>query len=372
MENKLKILHIIPNLKTGGAERLVVDICTEIYNKNLANIKLITFHEKVQSELPFHKNIYSYFLPSISQKSKIYTKKLQKFIDEYQSDIIHTHLWESEMLFTQINIGSSLRFSHFHDNMKQLAKKIPFKKEEFTDKFEKRIYLENNQNSFICISKDTFIYAKKVLPKCLHKKIYLIPNGINLNKFYCDKKRELNDINLINVGSFIKKKNQIFAVRILKELIDKGFNARLIFLGDGLMKDKVLNLAKKFQIEKNIEFKGNVENVEYYLKKSNIFLHTANYEPFGLVILEAMASGLPVVTLDGGGNCDFIKHGENGYIFKKEDEQNFSNIITELFRNKILFDHIAKNGQKTSRSYDINKYTKKLIKIYKESISSTN
>ena len=183
--------------------------------------------------------------------------------------------------------------------------------------YEKRLFLKNNNNHFICVAKDSYEYALKNLSK--KNKTHLIANAVDYEKFHYSKKRDYNEIRMINIGSFVEKKNQSFAVHILKDLIEKGYCASLTFLGDGSMKNEVESLALKYNVHQNINFLGNVGNVEKHLQQSNLYLHTATYEPFGLVLLEAMASGLPVITLNGKGNSDFIQNGKNGYILDRED-----------------------------------------------------
>ena len=86
----------------------------------------------------------------------------------------------------------------------------------------------------------------------------------------------------------VKKKNQTLAVHILKNLIEEGYTASLTFLGDGKLKKDVEKLSTSLGINKYTKFLGNVENVQEHLINSNIYLHTATYEPFGLVLLEAI------------------------------------------------------------------------------------
>ena len=123
----MKILHIIPNLTIGGAERLVVDICEEIYSTKEHEIKLITFNNSFHNfEKPpsYFTHIPSCFHPSITSKSMIKVEALQNFIDNYNPDIIHSHLWETEMLLSKIEIKNAIRFTHFHDNISQLRNSI--------------------------------------------------------------------------------------------------------------------------------------------------------------------------------------------------------------------------------------------------------
>ena len=108
------------------------------------------------------------YSPSILNKPYINVEKLQQFINEFKP-IIHSHLWESEILLTQINIGNAIRYTHFHDNMVQLKKlKLPPSKRDITNYYEKLIVEKNyksNRHYFICISNDTLNYAHNVLNK---------------------------------------------------------------------------------------------------------------------------------------------------------------------------------------------------------------
>jgi glycosyltransferase involved in cell wall biosynthesis len=368
----MKILHIIPSLKVGGAERLVVDICDEISKQNIHEVKLITFSDDFKSfeqNKLYHKHISSSYHPSITSNSKTNIDNLQDLISDFNPDIIHSHLWEAEMLLTQINTKKAVRFSHFHDNISQLKKtKISFSKNVLTDFFERNIFYKNNSNHFICISNDTLDYANKVLPKKLIKHIYLLKNAIDFQKCSSYKEKSLKEINLINMGSFVPKKNQKFAVQILNELIIQGYNATLTFLGDGQNIDDVKSYANKLKIQEYINFMGNIADVKPYLEDSNFYVHTANYEPFGLVLIEAMAAGLPVISLDGYGNRDFIEHGINGYIFKDQNPKYFFDCIIKLFADNKLYMKIQNNGYKTAKKYDIKEYTSELIEIYQNSL----
>ena len=375
----MKILHIIPTLAKGGAERLVLDICNELQTKKNQRVSLVTFSSindyQSLSENIDYQVVPSRFTPSVLSKSTTDLVCLQRFINDFQADIIHSHLWESEILLTQVNVGKAIRFSHFHDNMVQLKKlKLPNNKKDVTDYYEKNIVVKSYKSTnhfFICISKDTLNYARNVLNKKLHAKIFTLNNAINFSNFNLKKDALSETISLINIGSFVPKKNQKMAIDIVNVLKKEHLKVKLTFLGDGPLRKELEQYAQELNLSENIIFKGNVNNVEHYLKSSTIFLHTAIYEPFGLVILEAMAAGLPVVSLDGKGNRDIIKNGENGYILRDQDPLEFANKIQMLFNNKEKYFEISKNGIESAKKYDIKNYGEKLISLYSESISST-
>ncbi len=114
----MKILQVIPSLNKGGAERLVLNLCKELSINN--QVTLVTFRSDNEyaylSKLIDHKVIPSILIPSLSGKAKVEVDVLQSFIDDYQPDVIHSHLFESEMVLSHINIGGAKRIVHFHDN----------------------------------------------------------------------------------------------------------------------------------------------------------------------------------------------------------------------------------------------------------------
>lgn len=370
----LKILQIIPNLSKGGAERLCLDICNELQNQG-HEVKLVTFSKKNEykklseniDHVVIKEKINLRFLRGFNPKPQ----KLQKFIDDFQPDIIHSHLFESEIISRSCNYPKAKWFSHCHDNMWQfepLKTQSFFSKKDLSTYYEKHYLLKrykaNGGNQFIAISKHTLTYFQKQLPEF---NTTLILNAINYQNFYQANREKTGKLKLINIGSFQDKKNQKFLIEIAKKLCKNNLPFELHFLGDGKNRPLCEKLAKNYNLSEQITFHGNVDNVPEHLWKSSIYVHSAYYEPLGLVLIEAMAAGLPVITLDGGGNRDLIEEGKNGFMFFEENADAFSNKIIELWDNKNLYSEMSQYAQKYAKAYDIKPYTKKLVELYKNS-----
>ncbi len=372
---KLKILQIIPNLKKGGAERLVLDICRELSERAGVEVKLVCLSQ--ENEYPFLTNNVDYtvipskYIPSITGKPIVDIQNLQEFIDNFQPHIIHSHLWEAEIISRQVNYTTAKWFSHFHDNMVQLSKfSFPITKQKVTNYYERTLLLNRYKrvnNNFICIAKHSFNYAKANLPQSLLSNVHLLHNAINTRKFSKKSSIEHSDeiLKLINVGSMVDKKNQLFLIEVVKELKQKGVKVHLSLLGDGVNIQLLSNKIVDYKLENEVTLHGNVNNPEEYYWASNIYVHSAKYEPLGLVLLEAMAAQLPVVTLNGYGNRDIVEQGKNGYMIFEENGELFAETIIELWNNKELYKKMSNYAVEYAQQYDIKEYCCKLIELYK-------
>lgn len=372
----MKILHIIPSLSKGGAERLVLTICNEMQKRDGLSVRVVTFSNK--NEYPnVTQNITwdvvpSVYIPSLRGKAICNIDALQKYVSDYKPDIIHTHLWEAEIVSRQVNYPNAVWVSHFHDSMRQLSKlSFPISKIKITDFFERNLMIKlykKYSNSFICISKDTKKYAMRNLPKLFHSRIFLLHNAID-NSIFKNKLSSTfqnNQISLITVGRLDDNKNQIFLLQVVKFLKELGYSVTLQIIGDGICKNLLESFCRENNLLNNVQFLGAVNNPEIYLWQSNIYVHAALSEGFGLTLVEAMAAGLPVVCLDGKGNRDLIEQGKNGYMIFEQNPDLFAEKILEIWNDKNLYKSMSEYAVEFAQKFDIVEYVNTLLEIYKQ------
>lgn len=372
----MKILYVIPSLQKGGAERLAIDICREVTARREHKALLLVLSDNNQysyqtKDLPIRKTSSSVSL-SFLKKSKIDLLDFEKIITEFKPDIIHSHLFVAEIFSREITYPGVKYFTHCHDNMPQLRNlsvQTVFNKKLLTDFYEKqhllKKYLKCN-NKFIAISEHTKEYFESVLPSSLRKNVSLLNNAIDFKQFnVVNQRRSLDKIRIVNVGSFVEKKNQQFFIFIAEELQRRNLNVEIVLLGNGPLYAAIKKQIEQKGLQQTISMPGNVMQVEDYYAQANLYIHTAIYEPFGLVLLEAMASGLPVVSLDGGGNRGLVTDA-NGFMLYEQNAKLFADKVELLFNDVMLYNKLSEGAVAFARQFDIVSYTDKLLKLYEE------
>jgi glycosyltransferase involved in cell wall biosynthesis len=373
--DKLRVIHIIPSLLKGGAERLTLDICTSL-NANedvecmLVTLKPINYYsDDGYSQRVVYCN--SKVVPSLTSKSLIDIVELQNFISDYKPHIIHTHLFEAEITAREVHYPNAAWFSHLHDNMfqfKNMSLADWLNKRRITEFFEKSWMIKRyrkSRNAFIAISKNAQSFFQQTLPKDLQH-ITLLHNAIDCSRFESPEAvmPSGNIISMATTGSLVDKKNQIFLVDVVKELNKRNYKARLDILGDGINRERIQNAVDANSLNEQIILHGNVAKVEDYLKKVSFYVHPAYYEPFGLVLLEAMAASKVCVSLNGKGNLDIHREGKNGFLIDPANASAFAEKLIEIAQNQEQFKQIAAFSHEFAKDYDIQKYSTKLLEIY--------
>jgi len=367
-------LYLITDLGRGGAERSIIDLCKQFkcFDDVDCVIGALFRNNEFEEETKDLDVEYLDYQPN-SLFKKSYTPKYHELVKKFNPDIIHTNRYLAEYLSSEFIYSDIIYICHGRDNMVQfenLKCRTVFNKTKLLNYIEKlqiinRKY-KHKKTHFIANSTHTKSYFEKVLPKKQFRNISIIHNAIQYDKFYFERKFDyINEpVRVVNVGSFQPKKNQGFIIEIAKELEKLGINYQIDLLGDGDYKPIVQKKIAENGLENKIICHGVVKDVQKWLKMSDIYLHTAWYEPFGIVLLEAMASGLPIVCLDGKGNRDIIEDGINGFFLYQQDPREFADRIEQILNDNELRKKLSKNGQQFSKKFDMHQKANEYYHYY--------
>ena len=186
------------------------------------------------------------------------------------------------------------------------------------------------------------------------KNSIVIPNPL---WFSTDKFSTLSHKNVIAVGRHAYEKGFDRLLEIWKKVIIKHPDWNLTIYGKSNPDFDIVNLAKKLNIDKNITFCEPVKNINEKYLESSIYLMTSRYEGFGMVLIEAMASGLPCISYDCPcGPRGIIKNNINGFLIEDGNENQFIQQLEYLIENENLR---IEMGNKAKSS--VNKYQLELI-----------
>lgn len=209
-------------------------------------------------------------------------------------------------------------------------------------------------------------------------KITLIPNGINIEDFNisyskeeCRNKLGLSaDKNIILfLGSLVPYKGPDILLKAFSAVKKEIPDVELVFAGRGEMHEELVKLSKKLNIEENVKFSGFVDEdlKPVYYRAADIFcLPSTNMgESFGIVNLEAMACGIPIISSKLGGIPDIVKDMENGILVKPGDSKSLADAMIFLLENEDIRKKMGTDGRKKVEEYSWEKIAEKTEDVYK-------
>jgi glycosyltransferase involved in cell wall biosynthesis len=207
-------------------------------------------------------------------------------------------------------------------------------------------------------------YLEGILPPSLQD-ITVLPNAVDLERFVPAATSAASEpFRLVTAGRLDARKNQVFLVEVLRELLRRGVDVNLHILGDGPHRESLEALSQEESLQGRFILHGVVTDPEEHFRNATVYLHAARAEPFGLTLLEAMACGLPVVCLDGGGNRDFVRDGVNGYLLGVEDVSTFADRAEELLTNALLRSQLAAEALAEARRHGLADWADQLLALY--------
>jgi len=219
-------------------------------------------------------------------------------------------------------------------------------------------------DKIISVSKHTTYKLKNELNS--KKLICMVPNGIEFDLITRIKPaKEKSDV--IFVGRLVSHKNVDILIKSIKLIKEKNPEIKSLIIGDGPEKKRLEVLARKLNLGKNIKFLGFLENnndVYALIKSSKVFVLPSTREGFGMVVTEANACGIPVITINHEDNAakDLIEEGKNGFVCQLDEEEIAKRIIRISINNSSR--EMQKICMDLAKKYDWDKIIDKIEGVY--------
>ncbi|MBU5333630.1 glycosyltransferase [Anaerocolumna aminovalerica] len=205
----------------------------------------------------------------------------------------------------------------------------------------------------VCQSKQVGSYFKRISRK---SNIRIIPNPVNpecIAPTLLNKRRNA----IISVGRLSPQKNFDLLIKSFHEIICDYPDYIVEIYGQGPEYNNLNKKIRTLNLENNVFLMGTKKNVMQSVNNARLFVITSNYEGFPNVLIEAMASGLPVISTDfpTGAARELIKDGINGYVVPRNNKKELARAMAQILSNPQLQDSMSEANKKIVRCFDLNK-----------------
>jgi len=198
------------------------------------------------------------------------------------------------------------------------------------------------------------------------EKIQVVPNGINLQKITGIKPAN-KTCDIIFAGRLIKEKNIDVLLNAVARLKANLPQLKCCIIGDGPEKDRLLKLSQELEIADNVEFAGflKYDALIARIKSSRVFVLPSSREGFGIIVIEAFACGVPVITVSEKRNAaqDLIDEGVNGFVVELDSDQ-IDSVLKKILLDDSFQKMCVENTVQKAGKYEWDIVYEKLILLY--------
>ncbi len=375
MKSKKKILRIINRFNLGGPT-YNAGLLTKYLSDEYETLLVGGNHEESEGssmhiieKLGLDPVIIPEMQRSISPKNdRVAYHKIQKIIQDFKPDIVHTHASKAGALGRRaaFNAKTPQIYHTFHGHV--FHSYFGSLKTNLYKNIERR--LAKKSTNIIAISELQKRELSEIHRICPAEKIKVIPLGFDLVPFYTNtkaKRKEFrskwkikeNEVAIGIVGRIVPIKDHVFFVHVIERILKKtSKKIRVFIVGDGEEKVNIQALitTKKLSFSSNstpalFQFTSWIKNVDEVNAGMDIICLTSKNEGTPVSLIEAQASGNPIVSTNVGGIENVISADETGYLSKIGDLEQFSNNLLKLIENEDIRNDMSKKGIRMSSQY---------------------
>ena len=327
----------------------------------------IFFHEVTVPKYPlFHYQPYELALSS----------KLVDMVKKYDIDLLHVHYaiphayagYMAKQMLKEEGINLPM-VTTLHGTDITLVGSHPFYKPAVT-------FSMNKSDVITSVSESLKVDILRLFD--VKKEVHVVPNFIDIERHRrkslnteCHRSRMANEEErIITHISNLRPVKRLTDVIEVFDRVQKQIPAKLIVIGEGPDKLKAEELCAEKGIESKVIFLGNSLEINEILSFSDLFILPSEKESFGLAALEAMASGVPVVSSNAGGLPEVIQEGVSGYLSDVGDIESMTNNAIRILENTEVLATFKRNAMRLAENFSIDKVVPIYESLYHKCIES--
>ena len=343
---KKKICILQNGLAWGGTDTFVLNLCRGIdkekYDITVVNPSSIKIQKEDELKRLGITVIHTHPLEGFKGRCKHFYK-LYKILRNGKYDIFQTNidLFNGPNLLIAWMVRIPIRVCHSHNSLqgKELREGRSWPVRIYQSLTRWMCWNFSNRRVGCSEEANNFLFKGKNWKDANFPTV--IFNGIELSKFRVpfDKAKFKTDNgvlaqqNIITIGHLVSQKNPLFIAQLFADFCKINVDCNLIWVGDGHLKGKVLEILKSNRIENRVLFLSNRNDIPQLLQISDVFILPSNFEGLGIVAIEAQAAGLPVLLSDkvpglaDCGNASFLPIDKGTVIWIEKIEESLTNTI---------------------------------------------
>lgn len=361
----IKILHLIPTLTSGGAERLLVDVVCNTSKEDFEHIVCVInkadffasqLHRYGCKIIPLNEFEKHPFLSS--------SWKLRKIINRHKPDIIQSWLYDANITARLAKIGkpkipliTSIHSPDYDAETIKAGNWSSYKVEvlRIIDKITARM----TKPHFVCCSQFVAGSYQKNLG-VNPSDISVIYNLVNPKNLSCEADepnliRQSLDIPedgfiYINVGRLDPPKGQAYLLKAFQKVLLQIPQAYLVLIGAGPSETDYKELAKSLKIDRRVRFLGRKKGIGAYLEMADVFVFPTLFEGFGIALVEAMSKGLPCVATRLDVIREIIDDKVSGLLVAPRSEEEIAEAMIRLYKDPELAKSLGQQAYKKAEN----------------------
>jgi len=367
-----------------------VTVSLETFRKSLEDLghEVFIFAPRHHGYTDENPRVYRFRSIRVIRKPKMYFAfpflPINHFrkITDIKLDIVHSHTpFSMGFLGKALAYYQKLPFIYTHHTHYPEYVKV-YAKEKFLIPYLAKTLIKKHSNISNAVLAPSHKIKRELRSYGVKKPIYVLPTGVNQSIFKKSPenrqilRRELGISSktkvLLFVGRMAKEKNLEFLIKMFREILNGKSNVLMLMVGDGPHLKNLYRIAKNLNLMKNIRFMGLIsrETMPTFYQVADIFVFPSLTDTQGLVILEAIACGLPVVALKDDVLQEMVIDNKNGFLIEKSSAAIFAGQVLKILDDASLYERFSENSLKISRNFSNKNQAEKLLDIYKAALNS--
>jgi glycosyltransferase involved in cell wall biosynthesis len=362
-------IHVIDELKVGGAQTHLITMLREVCERRDIRHRVVTLFGDGELSAQIRDigiPVDVLDLGPFLQKRRFLAaaRELQTLFEQWQPDLVEAHLTWSRLLalYAAARCGVPQRIGFEQGDL-------------YMSKWKFRM-----ANFFLQVCAQQIVVCSEALGEWAHRthgisrsRLRILHNCIDTTRFQPARKTaprfdfEGKPTIFAAVGTLgrgVNKRVDI-CIRALAVARGKGANAALVICGDGEQKQELEGLAHELHLSAHVQFLGTRQDVAAVLQGCDVFCHAAPWEPFGIVAIEALAVGLPVIVPNSGGIREILQSGKGGLLYDALDHEGLAQAMLLLAMHPELREQMGVAGRQiVERRFSARRYMQQLYETY--------